>query len=486
MSLLKCSLPSFPACLVFVLGTVIKTLSVYHIHCKKSAQKPKRARSPEGVSRNGWSSAKHTKKKALPNFFNYMDLEHTPINIPDSNHSFLCPDDATVIPTSPESVPNSGASSSSKQEAASRVPSLFGPSSLWKQGACHVSPGNWSRVDRESVATTLFSSQSKRKRDRDTHVVHSLKDSEKSPKNPWTESRLGRPRREKLSKIVSSWGWGGGEKLGKEKFWNCFSRGSIRNLNLSDFSYIKQVDGQIRLKETKLACMDKWIWEIGSSKKIMQEIDQKLKNWEQLVAKKQIKQDNQELKNCNCNNRGILQLWVNYCLKFWIFRNKVNSLLDARAFYDLEPGSSSGATHVPDQTSTVLCSRTLPHCDSGLPRNTQNCMGIMGNILGRPPAQEGRPSTFFNKSKNLAELRKGHLRYCCTQDWMKNGGRIPWSTTAICETSKTSWEMRNTIRKTIWRTIQRANNSFWSNGWVLPVSANLARKYYQESFWAMC
>ena len=31
-------------------------------------------------------------------------------------------------------------------------------------------------MDRESVATTIFSSQSKGKRDRDTSVVHSLKD----------------------------------------------------------------------------------------------------------------------------------------------------------------------------------------------------------------------------------------------------------------------------------------------------------------------
>ena len=50
----------------------------------------------------------------LANFFNYMDPEHTPINIPDSHHNFLCPDDA-VIPTSPEGLPNSGSSSSSKQ-----------------------------------------------------------------------------------------------------------------------------------------------------------------------------------------------------------------------------------------------------------------------------------------------------------------------------------------------------------------------------------
>ena len=41
----------------------------------------------------------------------------------------------------------------------------------------------------------------------------------KSSKNPWTESWLGRPRRNNGSaKIVWRWGWGWGEKLGKEKF----------------------------------------------------------------------------------------------------------------------------------------------------------------------------------------------------------------------------------------------------------------------------
>ena len=38
--------------------------------------------------------------------------------------------------------------------------------------------------------------------------------------------------------------------------------------------------------------------------------------------------------------------------------------------------------------------------------------------------------------EQCAEPRDGHLRYCCNQVWMKNGGRIPWSVTAICQTFK--------------------------------------------------
>ena len=53
-------------------------------------------------------------------------------------------------------------------------------------------------------------------------------------------------------------------------------------------------------------------------------------------------------------------------------QNKVNSLSDARDFYDPESGSSSGATHVLSQPSTISSPRTLPRCESGLPRETQN------------------------------------------------------------------------------------------------------------------
>ena len=35
-------------------------------------------------------------------------------------------------------------------------------------------------------------------------------------------------------------------------------RRSIKNLNLNDFSYIKHVDGRIRLREIKLACVENW------------------------------------------------------------------------------------------------------------------------------------------------------------------------------------------------------------------------------------
>ena len=56
-----------------------------------------------------------------PNFNSKVD-EHTPINLPDSHPNFPRRDDATTISTTedPEGFPHLGASSSSKQTAASR------------------------------------------------------------------------------------------------------------------------------------------------------------------------------------------------------------------------------------------------------------------------------------------------------------------------------------------------------------------------------
>ena len=83
-------------------------------------------------------------------------------------------------------------------------------------------------------------------------------------------------------------------------------------------------------------------------------------------------------------------------------QKKVNSLSDAREFYDPETASSSGATHVPSQPSTTPSPRTVPCRDSGLPHDTRNIIGTSGNVFERLPARERPPSTIFHNSKNLA------------------------------------------------------------------------------------
>ena len=85
----------------------------------------------------------------------------------------------------------------------------------------------------------------------------------------------------------------------------------------------------MKLKETKLACMVKWIREIGSSKNIMHRIAKKLKNWKELVARKLSKQDKQELKNCLWLNRRIVRL-SQMMAQIRDLQNKMSSLSDER------------------------------------------------------------------------------------------------------------------------------------------------------------
>ena len=110
----------------------------------------------------------------LADFFSCSDPERAPIR-----HS------RTVIPTSPDGF----AALATGNTAACRVPKfgfympqetdgrghVLSRTSIWKQDAV---------FDKESVATTIFSSRSKGKRDRDTNDMHSLKGQSKSSKDP--------------------------------------------------------------------------------------------------------------------------------------------------------------------------------------------------------------------------------------------------------------------------------------------------------------
>ena len=61
-------------------------------------------------------------------------------------------------------------------------------------------------------------------------------------------------------------------------------------------------------------------------------------------------------------------------------QNKVNSLADAREFYDPETASSPGASHVPSQPLNIPSVRGMLGCGSGLPLDTRN-MATSGNVF---------------------------------------------------------------------------------------------------------
>ena len=97
--------------------------------------------------------------------------------------------------------------------------------------------------------------------------------------------------------------------------------------------------------------------------------------------------------------------------------------------------------------------------------------------------------------ERYAGLKKAPLLYCCNQVWMKNGGRIPWSATASCETCKIyllsggktphEWRFGETFKGTIipLRLDGRISPFFCLKSCRDCISS--ARKSYQELFSVM-
>ena len=88
-------------------------------------------------------------------------------------------------------------------------------------------------------------------------------------------------------------------EIGKREIPTLFTRRSINNLNLSDFNYIKQVDGQIRLRETRLVLYG----ELELRNRLLQENHERIAK----QKKKLIEQDKREVMNCLCNKKLIPQ-----------------------------------------------------------------------------------------------------------------------------------------------------------------------------------
>ena len=83
--------------------------------------------------------------------------------------------------------------------------------------------------------------------------------------------------------------------------------------------------------------------------------------------------------------------------------------------------------------------------------------------------------------ERAARREKELQQYCYNQHWMKSGRLILWNAIAICEMSKTSWQIG---KLTIfffeqWLNITRFQHDINQN------FINLARKFYQESFLGM-
>ena len=70
-----------------------------------------------------------------------------------------------------------------------------------------------------------------------------------------------------------------------------------------------------------------------------------------------------------------------FMVQIQALQDMVNSLNDFSEFYDLEPASSSGLSHVPSQLMSVPSPRGMLGRDSCLQPDTRNSFGISGNVF---------------------------------------------------------------------------------------------------------
>ena len=85
-----------------------------------------------------------------------------------------------------------------------------------------------------------------------------------------------------------------------------------------------------------------------------------------------------------------------------------------------------------------------------LPWNLVRLVKIFRGIIARQPRIVQKQMGLLKEQ--YAELRKACVRYCCSQVWLKIGGRIPWNVTASCEIFRIAC-LTGRHRTTFWWTI---------------------------------
>ena len=154
---------------------------------------------------------------------------------------------------------------SGKPTAVSRVPTMLGflGASLWKQWRDHELVDSRIRIQEtganlDRMFFQQFSVHSpRRRRDRDHKQLCAFVQREKiSTKS--MNGKLIRPSEER--ECAQRKLYEGEQKLrrasGRGQILTPHFRRTIKNLNLKDFSYTKQLDGQIRLTGTRFACVE--------------------------------------------------------------------------------------------------------------------------------------------------------------------------------------------------------------------------------------
>ena len=104
------------------------------------------------------------------------------------------------------------------------------------------------------------------------------------------------------------------------------------------------------------------------------------------------------------------------------------------------------------------------------PWNFVRLVKIFRGIIVRQPRTVQKQMRMLKEQ--YAELRKGCVRYCCSQVWMKIGGRIPWNVIACCEILKIAC-LTGRHRTTFWWTIWGTDHSIWFFG---RMSSNIPKR----------
>ena len=88
------------------------------------------------------------------------------------------------------------------------------------------------------------------------------------------------------------------------------------------------------------------------------------------------------------------------------------------------------------RTSRKSSTHTIPWSVAKL---VKNYLGIIVHLHTIDPRRK------VLRKERYAESRKGRLRCCCNQAWMKSSGRILWNANATCEMFKTPGRWENTV-----------------------------------------
>ena len=224
---------------------------------------------------------------------------------------------------------------------------------------------------------------------------------EKNPKHPWTESWLGRPRRDDGSaKIV--WSWAEVEARNREK----------RN---SDFAF-QEINQDFESQRFQLHQASRWADQAQRDKKSLYG-ELELRNG---LFQENHARDCSEIQELRSICWGILRLWVRWWLKFGIYATMWIPRPMQENFTILNQGATLEQPTFLIKLLRFWVPGTLPGCDSGLPRDTRNCKGIMGNVFERPPVQEGLTLHDLQQFKNSASSSRG-LRPGITETARREG-----------------------------------------------------------------